>query len=241
MRPLFEYENETYEEDYFVAEYKKKYGKTYEEDKSNIELLAENRLKILKTYIEGGKLLDFGSGMGFFAEYCEKNGFQTLSIDKSKYAVDYITNVLKLKSVHSGEEFLENTDQMFDVVTSFYVIEHVKDFKKLLFLFKCHLNKNGVLVLSTPNSAGKSIKYNFFNYVNEHPEDHYIIISPLVLKRILKRMGFGNIKINITGIHIERFTKSKMLQNSKLAGKLFTFIAKIFHLGDTFEIYARKL
>lgn len=231
-----------YDKEYFFSEYKKKYGKTYEDDKDNIIELAKSRLKIINKYIEKGNLLDYGSGLGFFAEYAEKNGFKTTSIDCSKYAVDYINNKLNLKAVQSNNnDYLEKTDHLFDVITSFFVIEHIKDFKKLLFLFKCHLKKNGVIVLSTPNSNGVSMRFNLSNYAKNHPEDHHVVFSPKVLKRILKDFGFGKFKIIIKGIHIDRFIKSKKISSNKLIIKVVCFLAKIFKLGDTFEIYAQRL
>ncbi len=240
IKPFINITDKEYDKDYFFTEYKKRYGKTYEEDKENIVELAKSRIKIIKKYIEKGDLLDFGSGLGFFAEYSEKNGFKTLSIDCSKYAVDYIKNKLNLNAMLSENEYLEKTDHLFDVITSFFVIEHIKDFKKLLFIFKCHLKKNGVIVLSTPNSSGVSMRFNLSNYVKNHPEDHYVAFSPKILKKILKEHGFGKFKIVIKGIHIERFIKSKKLSSNKIIIKIIYFLAKILKLGDTFEIYAQK-
>ena len=234
-------ENKEYDENYFLSEYKNKYGRTYEEDKENIINFAKERIYYIKKYIEKGKLLDFGSGLGFFADHAEQNGFDTLSIDKSKYAVDYISNTLNLKAFQSDYDYLEKTDELFDVITSFFVIEHIKDFKKLLFLFKCHLKDNGVIALSTPNLNGISIKYNFFDYVKNHPEDHYEVFSPKILKAILKEFGFNKFKIVIKGIHPEKFIKSKKIHENKIVKQLIYFIAKLFQLGDTFEIYARKI
>lgn len=155
--------------------------------------------------------------------------------------MEYIKNVLKLDVNHGGYELLEKNDNLYDVITSFFVIEHIKDFKKLLFLFYMHLKKNGVLALSTPNADGISIKFKFNNYIREHPDDHYAIFSPKTIKNILKGIGFGKIKIVITGIHAERFIKSEKLLKFMSIHKIYSFFAKLFQLGDTFEIYAQKL
>ncbi len=236
----FKEKEQEYDEKYFLDEYKKHYGKTYEEDKKNIITFAKERLKIIKKSVKEGDLLDFGSGLGFFAEYCENNGFKTTSIDISKYAVDYMRKVLNLNSINIAQEYLEKTDKLYNVITSFYVIEHIKDFERLIFLFSIHLKKNGLIALSTPNSMGISIKKNFNSYIKNHPDDHYRIFSPNFMKKILKKYGFTNIKIVITGIHIERLIKSEKIINNKIFKKIIYWYIKLFRLGDTFEIYAEK-
>jgi len=229
-----------YVEDYFFEEYKRLYGKTYEEDRENIRKLAINRINILKKYINGGLLLDFGSGMGFFAEYAEEQGYKTTSIDVSAYAVDYMKNKLGLNAICADQSYLEKSPDFYDVITSFYVIEHIKDFEKMIFLFYQRLNADGVLVLSTPNAAGFSIKRRFETYVEKHPQDHYRIYSTKFMKSLLKKYKFKNIKINITGIHPERMVKNQKLLKFKSVKFFLVLVSKLFHLGDTFEIYARK-
>ncbi len=232
--------NNIYNNNYFFEEYKNIYGKTYEEDRENIRKFAERRLVEIKKYIKKGTLLDFGSGLGFFSEYAEENGFKTLSIDISEFAVNYIKEKLGLNAVCSDYTYFEKNKDMYDVITSFYVIEHIKDFEKLIFLFSCHLNKNGCLALSTPNANGISIRKNFQEYTKKHPIDHYTIFSPKFLKNLLKKYNFKKIKILITGIHIERFIKNEKLLSNKIVRKIIEIIAHIFQLGDTFEIYAKK-
>lgn len=51
----------------------------------------------------------------------------------------------------SIENFLENTDERFDFITLFEVIEHVKDPKYLLKLIKRVKTPDGVVLISTPS------------------------------------------------------------------------------------------
>lgn len=230
----------TYADDYFLAEYKQQYGRTYEEDREKIRALAAPRLKIISKYVKSGTLLDFGAGLGFFAEYARENGFSPVCYDISEYACSYIKEKLNIESKCGNQSLLERNSDKFDVISSFYVIEHVNDFKKLLFLFATHLRKNGVLALATPNGSGYSVKRKFSQYAEKHPDDHVFIFTPALLKNELKKSGFKKIKIRITGIHPERMFKSKFLLKNKFFLKLINLYARIFKLGDTFEIYAQK-
>lgn len=229
-----------YDKDYFLEEYENHYGRTYEDDREQIRELAIRRVQMINKFKKKGRLLDYGSGLGFFAEYCEEKGFRTTSVDISTYATDYIKNNLRLDAVNSDEDYLVNGDDKFDIITSFYLIEHVHDFNKLLFLFKMHLNTNGVLCLSTPNARGVSISKHFDDYLSKHPIDHFYIFSPSFMKRALKKMGFKKIKVRITGIHPERMTNSQFILNNKFCVKIIHILSKIFQWGDTFEIYGQK-
>ncbi|MBR6200297.1 MAG: methyltransferase domain-containing protein [Spirochaetales bacterium] len=237
--PFFKEEN-IYVDNYFTEEYKHLYGKTYEEDRENIRNFAKVRLKFIKDYVKGGKLLDFGSGLGFFAEYAAENGFDVKCVDISDYAVKYITDKLKLNAEKGDAKYFENTSEKYDVISSFYVIEHVKEFEKLVFMMYNHLSDGGVLALSTPNADGVSIKKNFDKYADNHPNDHYRIFSPKFMKKLLRKYGFRHIKVNITGIHPDRMLKNKSMLNNKFMIFMTKLFAKVFGLGDTFEIYAQK-
>lgn len=230
----------TYASDYFLTEYKQQYGRTYEEDREKIRALAIPRMNMILKYVKKGKLLDFGSGLGFFAEYAKENGFSPVCYDISEYACSYIKEKLGIDSVCGTQALLEKNTDRFDVISSFYVIEHVNDFRKLLFLFATHLNKNGVIALATPNGSGYSIKKKFSLYAKKHPDDHVFIFTPGLLKNELKKLGFKKVKIRVTGIHPERMIKSNFLLKNNFFIKLINLYAKLFKLGDTFEIYAQK-
>ncbi len=229
-----------YDNDYFFKEYKEQYGKTYEEDRENIRKFAEIRLKMIKKYIKSGTLLDFGSGLGFFAEYAQEHGFKSVCYDISEYAVDYIKNTLHINAFVADNTIFEKNSDTFDVIASFYVLEHIADYEKIIFMFNKHLNKNGVLALSTPNGVGYSINKKTANYLKHHPNDHFHIFNPDMLKKVLMRNGFKNIKIRITGIHPSRFITSEKLLSNKFVAGCIRIYAKIFKFGDTFEIYAQK-
>ncbi len=239
LNPFKEYDD-IYVDKYFTDEYKAQYGKTYEEDKPNILKFAQKRFDMIKKYKPSGFMLDFGSGLGFFSELAKNNGFKTLSIDISDYAVNYIKEKLKLEAIKGDLTFFEKSERKFDLISSFYVIEHIKDFEKAIFLFEKHLNERGVIALSTPNASGVSVKLNFKTYKNVHPKDHYRIFSYSFFKKILKKNGFINIKIVTNGVYPIRLVKNEKILKFKIIYKIIYTVMKLFKMGDTFEIYAQK-
>ena len=95
---------------------------------------------------------------------------------------------------------------------------------------------------STPSNCGISGKYNKSDFYKNSPSDHFSIWNPKVAKKILKKYGFKTVKVVSTGIHPERypFVKKHSVQKGTFMFKLFELHAKLFKLGDTFEIYAIK-
>ncbi len=232
--------SKAYNSDYFLDEYKNQYGRTYEDDKPTIVQFATRRLKIINEYRPGKKLLDFGAGLGFFAEYARGNGFDVTGVDISDYCVEYMTNKLNIKAVKSDQSFFEKETESFDVITAFYVIEHLYDFEKFVFGIKTLLNSGGVIALSTPNGSGITIRKSLKNYFKTHPEDHYRVFPVNFMIQVLKKAGFKKIRAVSTGIHPERFISNPNLLSMNIIRSAITIIAKIFKLGDTFEVYAQK-
>jgi hypothetical protein len=72
------------------------------------------------------------------------------------------------------------------------------------------------------------------------PSDHYSIWLPFKANKVLKKYGFNVIKIVSTGHHPERFTFIKCKKNG-FVWKCIDKISRLFMLGDTVEIYCRKV
>jgi len=66
-----------YGPDYFITSYKSQYGKTYEEDRPNIDRLNKRRIKIIKKILKNvarPKLFEAGSALGFFLDLARSEG-----------------------------------------------------------------------------------------------------------------------------------------------------------------------
>ncbi|MBE6350014.1 MAG: methyltransferase domain-containing protein [Spirochaetaceae bacterium] len=243
-----------YGSEYFFSDYKKQYGKTYLEDFDTIKKEGERRLSYIEPLCKkqtNKDLLDIGCAYGPFLQAAKEKGFKAFGIDVSEEAVRYVENTLKIpckNSAFPNDRLVELTQvEKFSVITMWYVIEHFKDLKKVLCSVYESLDDNGIFAFSTPNASGVSGKYSKKHFYTASPKDHFSIFSPKVIKQILKKNGFAVEKIVITGHHPERFPflkKHNFDYNKKryaLLWQFFTKMSHIFKLGDTFEVYARKV
>ncbi len=240
--------HEDYLDDYFTDQYKSQYGKTYLEDKEQINRLNQARLKVLSNLspLKGEnqplRLLEIGSAMGFFLELAGDAGYDATGCEISKYASDYAVKELNLNVVQGDFNESQSEAEKYDLIVAWYFIEHHKDFLATLRKIRSLLKKGGVIGLSTPNTHGISFLKDPVDYITRIPKDHFIEFSPRSLSLLLTNEGFRIEKIVVTGLHFTRFVEwiGISLSYYRWLERSILWVLKKIRLGDTFEIYARK-
>jgi 2-polyprenyl-3-methyl-5-hydroxy-6-metoxy-1,4-benzoquinol methylase len=241
-----------YSRDYFFAEYQKQYGKIYLEDFPKLQKDGERRIRVICSVASimnnptAPRLLDIGCAYGPFLAAAKNAGFNVLGIDPASDAIDYIKNSLQLIAIEGTfPESLpplgkEKHQELFDVITLWYVIEHFPYPGMILAAINSRLKIGGVLAFSTPSAAGISRLKSLRNFLKNSPSDHWTIWNPRRTAAILCRYGFRLKKCIITGHHPERFPFAKTAQKNR-GSRFFLALSRIFGLGDTFEAYAVKV
>ena len=246
-------EDKQYKKSYFFEEYKKQYGKTYEEDFDSIKAQGLRRASIIKSLCgtaqnAGEKnLLDIGCAYGPFLSAAADSSFNPFGTDIAEDAVSYVQQTLKYPAVCSAFPEIDTAGEFgitqFDVVTMWYVIEHFKDLGKVLRKVSTLVRKGGVFAFSTPSGEGISAVSDKDHFYEISPTDHYTIWEPSKADSILRIFGFRVEKIVSTGHHPERFPSIKKsgAQKGSLKWKMVDAISHAKRLGDTVEIYCRKI
>ena len=175
------------------------YQKYLPEEQSSIELwekmmksIFRRAANLLIRYRENGRLLDVGSGFGFFIGEMRNRGWDAVGVEISQKALDYARNVLEL-TVHPGPlEKVGFPDNDFDAVTAFYVIEHLSH--PMAFLRECHrvLKPGGLLLLRYPHTTPIKNLLHFFGIKNRLYDlpAHLSDFSPKIIQQCLERIGF---------------------------------------------------
>lgn len=244
-------EDTRYNTDYFFADYKKQYGKTYLEDFKQIKSQCVRRTSIVDYLYRGThkvvtpSVLDVGCAFGPYLDAANDSGWQVFGIDASSEAVDYVQNTLHYPaSTAKFPAFDPQTSfgvKNFDAVTMWYVIEHFQNLDSVLRNVSKILKTGGIFAFSTPSASGVSGKFNMQKFFQNSPDDHYTLWEPGKAASILKRYGFRVEKIVSTGHHPERFPQlSGKTKKSGIKWALYSGISHFFGLGDTFEVYCKK-
>jgi SAM-dependent methyltransferase len=175
-----------------------------------------------------------------------ESGFTPLGIDPAAPAVSYVSRRLGVPALRgffpdpSLSEALE--PRSFDVVSLWYVVEHFRDPGKALREINRLLKPGGIAAFSTPSLSGISGRSSLKRFLEQSPPDHWTIWTPRHCGKILALFGFELKKVVITGHHPERFPGGRRLAGKPgPAYRFFNAISRILGLGDTFEVYARKV
>ena len=157
--PMLEELEGLYRENYYSQE-KPLYFERHREDIDWWNMVYAERYEFFEQYLPPTcrRILDIGSGPGFFLKLGKERGWETLGIEPSEQAAEHARG-LGLEIV---KEFLseDNADRFgaFDVVHLHEVLEHIPDPVGMLRLVKRLLNTGGLLCVVVPND------YNPFQY-----------------------------------------------------------------------------
>lgn len=156
---------------------------------------------LLGRYKRDGRLLDVGTGFGFFLAEVKKKGWETVGVEISQKAMDYARGVLGL-NIHPGPlEKIGFPGHHFDAVTGFYVIEHLSH--PMDFLRECHriLKPGGLLLLRYPHTTPIKNLLQLFGIQNRLYDlpAHLSDFSPRMIQQCLEKIGFRKCRHLIGG------------------------------------------
>ena len=165
--------------------------------------------------MSGKSVLDVGCGCGYGSDFLARNGARDVtSVDVSREA---ITRAMELYSATTNAKFLIADAQshslgvsVFDIVTSFEMLEHVADYVKCLEGIRRAMKEDGLLILSTPNRCYWDSKIGRGNAPSQfHTKEFY----PDELQDAL-RVHFRHVDIWFQAISVKR---KELLAQSKLS------------------------
>jgi len=152
---------------------------------------------LLRSMFPGcGNVLDIGCGYGHFIEIMKNSGWTELGIDPSSRTIDHA----RKKGLNVIETTFDETsfpDCSFNVVTMFYVLEHLLNpVSSLKQAFRI-LKPRGVIVIRVPHTTPIVSFLSFFNIKNNlyDPPFHLYDFSPDTVKQLLSISGFWLSKI----------------------------------------------
>lgn len=172
-------------------------------------------LDLFEPFKKTNKILDVGCGIGYFLVEAKKRGWEVygteLSIESANICLQKEINIEK-GTLNAGNY----EPAMFDIITSFEVIEHINSPRLELKYFNTILRKGGLVYVTTPN-FNSMLRYRLkaaYNIIT-YPE-HLTYYTPKTLQIIFELSGFKKLKIETTGISLTRLRTSTGKSDQKI-------------------------
>ncbi len=225
----------SYGPDYFLEDYVKQYGRSYEEDAPSLRALARRRLSLIQpSLLPGQRVLEIGCALGFFLDEARSLGYEVRGLEISDYAARYAREKLHLNV--ECAPFLDSKDaRTYDVVAAFYVIEHFADQRAVFEKIRDLLKPGGLFLFALPSTNGPMFTCQPDEWMRTHPVDHFADYSPASLLRTAEHYGMRLIKALPSSFHPNRARGFW-----RMSGPFYPLFARHFAFGDTMEGVIQK-
>ena len=146
-------------------------------------ITLQNKLNLIQNLQpEKGHLLDIGTGTGDFLALAKKNGWKITGIEPNEKA--------KNNSVKKGITFVDKSsdlsNQSFDIITMWHVLEHIPDVELQISELKRLLKPTGTILIAVPNFNSFDAKYYGKHWAAFDVPRHLWHFSKTAIKRLFE-------------------------------------------------------
>lgn len=166
-----------------------------------VEPVFSKGAALIERTVPRGRLLDIGTGYGFFLALMQSRGWEVMGLEVSRTGAHYGRKRWGVPILPQPWEKTSFPEGEFDVVTAFYVIEHLPD--PLAFFREVHriLRPGGMIMMRYPHTTPIKDILSLMRIKNRlyHLPFHLSDFSPRTMRRALEKAEFKRIKTRIGG------------------------------------------
>jgi len=145
---------------------------------------------LVNKHIKGKRLLDVGSGTGYFLNHMKEAGYETKGIEVSEEATKIALEKFGLDISPPSELLQKKLKGGYDAITLWHVLEHLYDLNTYMETFHELLNDTGALIIAVPNkNSPDAAKYKDFWAAYDVPR-HLWHFTPKTMEKLAKKHGF---------------------------------------------------
>jgi SAM-dependent methyltransferase len=168
------------------------------------------------------RLLDIGCATGFLLNLFRELGWDVQGIELSAFALSYAVSELRLPVHHGSVGSVNLSEGVYDLITSWDVIEHSYTPKADLIKIHRLLRSGGYLAIITPNRDSWHARLLGHKWVEyEKPEEHLYFFGKRTFSQILNEIGFEVVATTTAGKYV---SVSFLLNRLKSYSKMFELI-----------------
>jgi SAM-dependent methyltransferase len=141
-----------------------------------------------------GRMLEVGTGAGFFLKAAERAGWRCAGVEVSREAARFAKEQLALEVTQGSAEEIAYPPGSFDVAVLFEVIEHLLDPARALRAVRQAVRPGGLVLLSTPNYDALSRRLLGRQWAVISPGEHLYYFTEPSLTALLEKAGFARVQ-----------------------------------------------
>lgn len=152
-------------------------------------LKRKARLVLTEAHRKEGRLLDIGTGTGYFPATMKAKGWQVECIEKNAPARDFARMHFGLE-VKPETSLAQYAPHSFDVITLWHVMEHLEHLNETWETLRSLLTDKGILIVAVPNcSSYDARKYGAYWAAYDVPR-HLWHFTPDTMQKLGAKHGF---------------------------------------------------
>lgn len=209
--------------------------------KRGIELVEKHSLK--------GKILDVGCAAGFFLTAAKERGWEVYGVEPNTFLCEYGLKEFGLNVFNGTLKDAGFSDNYFDVITMWDVLEHTTNPLSELYEANRILKKGGLLVINFPNFSSiwaKIFRRKWWFFLSHH----LYYFTPKTLKLMLEKAGFEviaqsphvqKLKLGYMIDMIDRLSKDPLSQSVYKISNYFINVTHIENLQVSYSLSQRNI
>jgi 2-polyprenyl-3-methyl-5-hydroxy-6-metoxy-1,4-benzoquinol methylase len=157
--------------------------------------MLKKKYCMVKKFSRGKKLLDIGTGTGYFPGFMRKKGYQATGVEIDPKAREFARGEFGV-DVFSPDDFLYGKiPGKFDVITLWHVLEHLDSFDLYLERILEQLEPGGTVVIALPNCSAFDARYYRQTWAGYDVPRHLWHFTPSTFKMLAENHGLKIIKM----------------------------------------------
>ena len=120
------------------------------------KIMFRYKLFLIRIYLKGNRILDYGAGSGKFATYLSKKSFNTSVVEPYNKEI-YNHSIIKTNFFEKIADIPKS--ESYDGITFWHVLEHLPNPEHVLSKIHSLLEEKGVLMIAVPNINSFDARY----------------------------------------------------------------------------------
>ena len=216
------------------------------------------KLRIVRGYVPGGRLIEIGPAVGAFAVLAQEAGYETSAIEMDAECCRFLRTVVGITAHETAQPAgALAAHGPFDVIAMWQVIEHLRNPIEVLSAAARALRPGGVLALAAPNPDAFQFRIFRARWTHVDAPRHLFLIPHAALVRSAQGLGLevallttldpGTLGWNsfgwresMAGFAAGSYTKSAFRLLGSLAGRAMIPLDRREGKGSTYTLVLRR-